>query len=227
MVTTDEIIDLFGVQFRRFLYDNFKSTEMIGEALTQTAAITKYIFELELSTGVQEGSEARIYYNYPGFNPWYSTLMFKLQFSSMDDVFAFVGLKADTTAPTTDMTQTHIGVMFEDGDTYFSTADGTNQQKVKVSGIEVIVPTDPDPTRNLLYRFMQNRFSYRPLPKVYPYFDGIRTVKPARTWSSEMTNATYSPENQDHYFVAYIKNKTGYTKVLRIKHVLYGELYAD
>ena len=219
MVTQSEIIELFGTKFRRFLYDNFSSTEMIGQAVTQTGAITTYLGECELSTGVQESSTAKIYYNKPNFNPWYSTLMFKLQFTSISDIFAFAGLKKTTEDPSLNMTESHIGLMINSGTVYLSTGDGFNQQRTKITGF--------DPTNNIIYRIIENRFSWYPLPIRYPYFDGFRYEKPERKWAVDTTNATYPPENQDHYFIAFIKNNVGLDKILRIKHIVYGERYAD
>jgi len=219
MVTQAEILELLGVDFRRFIYDQFLSTEQISEAITQTAEVTRNLCELQLSTGVQQDSECRIYYTKANFNPWYSTLIFKANLSDITDTLAFFGMKQSTSNPAWDMAESHAGFfIYEDG-LYASVADGDNQQTIKLTGWT--------PTNNLLYKIVQNRFSLRPLPIIYPYFDGFRYEKPKRVWSPETTLSSYPPLNQDHYFVAYIKNSTGYTKVLRIKHILYGEEYAD
>jgi len=219
MITTDEITDMFGVQFRRFLHENFQSTEQISEATNQTAAVSSYLFELLLETGAQADSIAKIYYDYPGFNLKYGTLIMKLQLHSVADVFAFVGVKASTDDPTTDMTESHAGIMFENDSVYFSTADGDNQQKVQIP--------DVDPTKNILYKIEYNKMSFKPLPIWYPYFDGFRYEPAFRNWSSGQTNSSYPPENVDHYFVAYISNTTGENKKLYIKNITYGEIYAD
>lgn len=219
MVTQAEIIDLFGVKFRRFIYDNFSSVDSLHEVVSQTAIIVPRITEIELSTGIQEASEAKIYYNFPAFNPWYSTTIFKLQFTSIDDILAFIGFKATTANPTWAMTESHAGFIIYEGNLYATSADGDNQQTILIKGF--------DPCNNLLYRIIKNKFSLRPLPIIYPYFDGLRIEKPKREWSPENITGTYPPENQDHYFVAYIKNNVGLTKAFRIKHFVYGEEYAD
>ena len=219
MVTRDEITDLFGAQLRRFMHENFQSTEQIEEATNQTAAVTRRLFELLLETGVQEGSIAKIFYDYPGFNLKYGTMLFKLSFLSDADIFAFVGVKLTTNDPTSIMTESHAGMMFEDGSVYFSTADGDNQQKVKIA--------DVDPTNNIIYKIEYNRMRWKPLPIWYPYFDGFRYEPAFRMWSLGQTNSSYPPINADHYFLAYIRNTTGENKKLYIRNITYGEIYAD
>ncbi len=223
MISTDDVFELFGTQFRRFLYDNFYSTETMNDAVTQTGYVIKYLSELELATGVQEASTAKVYYNFPAFNPHYSKLFFKLQFSSIQNIFAFVGFKETTNTPTFDMTESHAGFMFYNGSVYSSTGnnDPLNplQQRIFIAGMV--------PTNNLVYRIIKNRFAYYPLPISEPYFDGIETVVSTRKWGAETLNGSVAPRNQDHYFMAHIENNTGADVQLRIKHVLYGEWYAD
>jgi len=219
MVTTDEITDLFGATLRRFMHENFQSTEQISEAVNQTAAVSRRLFELLMETGSQADSSAKIYYDYPGFNLKYGTMIFKLSLLSAADIFAFVGVKLNTTDPTADMTESHAGMMFENGNVYFSTADGYNQQKVRI--------IDVDPTNNIIYKIEYNRMRWKPLPIWYPYFDGFRYEPVFRNWSTGQTNSSYPPENIDHYFVAYIRNTTGENKKLYIRNIVYGEIYAD
>jgi len=219
MVSKEDIIELFGTSFRRFLYDNFISTEQINEAVSQTAAVTSYIGELELATGIQEASTCKIYYNRPFFNTLYGPLIWKMQLSSTSDVFVFIGLKSTADDPSFDMTESHAGFMINSGTFYFSTGDGDNQQRTPLSGFL--------PTNNIIYKIQGRSFFIYPLPIQYPYFDGFRYEFPVRAWSSQTTNSTYPQENQDHYFVAFIRNTTGANKYLRIKHIVYGEEYAD
>ena len=219
MVNRSEIVDLFGVSFKRFLHDNFSSTEQMTDAITGSAIVTPRLFEVELSTQALQDSTAKVYYNFPGFNPFYSTLIFKLQFSSIADAWAFVGVKGSTDDPTDPMIESHAGYIFDSGKIYASTADGTNQQKILLA--DVIA------TNNILYRISSNHFSNYPLPIIYPYFDSIRVEKPTRKWSTDAILATYPPTNKDHYFVAFITNTVNKNKYLRIKHVTYGEEYAD
>ena len=223
MVSQDDILTLFGTDFRRFLYDNFSSTETINEAITQTGLITKYLGEIELSTGVQQSSTAKIYYNIPFFNPWYSTLMFKLQLTSLTNIFAWVGLKETAGDPTLTMTESHTALIIYNGNVYFSTGNdegaSVNYQNTIIKGV--------DPRNNIIYRLRENKFAFYPLPIQYPYFSGFRYEWPIRQWSTDTINDNYPPENMDHYFVAFIKNSTGFTKTLRIKHIVYGERYAD
>jgi len=223
MLSIDELIDLLAVQMRRFLYDNFQSTENIYSAVSQTGEVTTHLSELVLSTGIQEGSTAKIYYNYPAFNPKYSTLIFKLRFDSIDDVFAFIGFKGSVSDPSFNMTESHAGLMINNGNVYFSTANedplNPNQQRTRIIGI--------DPTNVLIYKIIYNKLLIRPTPLIYPYFDGIRAVKTERAWTQPYENGAYTPMNKDHYFVAFIKNSVGLTKRIYLNHVCYGEEYAD
>jgi len=223
MVSRDELLDLFATDFRRFLYDNFYSTETLSRAVTQTGEITKYLSEIELSTGVEEGSSAKIYYNIPAFNPHYGKLFFKLQFSSIQNILAFVGLKETAGDPALDMTESHAGFFFYNGNVYLSTGDGDEttprQQRIPLTGLT--------PTNHLIYRIIKDKFAYYPLPLIYPYFDGIRAEKFPREWSNESQCGSVTPKNVDHYFVAFISNNVGLAKALRINFILYGEEYAD
>jgi len=223
MVEMSELLDLFSTQFRRFVYDNFSTTESMNEAVTQTGEITKYLTEVELATGIQEGSTAKIYYNFPAFNPLYSDMFFKLQFTSIESILAFVGFKKTAADPTFDMTESHAGFMFKDGSVYASTGDSDllnpRQQRTPISGMV--------PTNNLVYRIVKDRFATYPVPVIEPYFDGIEAVRTAREWSNDQQNGDVTPENSDHYFILFIKNNTGADKAVRIKFFLYGERYAD
>lgn len=223
MVAMDEFLDLFGTQFRRFVYDNFMSTETISEAVTQTAEITKYLTEIELSTGIQEGSTAKIYYNFPAFNPHYSYMFFKLQFTDIENILAFAGFKKSTADPTFDMIESHAGFLINTvnnkGQVYTSTGDDYNQQTINLEGIMS--------TNNLVYKIVKDKFAYYPLPVMEPYFDGIASVNTSREWSNDTQNGNITPLNQDHYFMLFIKNTAGAEKIVRIKFFLYGERYAD
>ena len=223
MVLREDVLNLLAVDFRRFLYDNFQTTETIDDSVIQTGAVNKWLSEIELTTGIQEASTAKIHYNYAAFNPWYSQLFFKARLSSIENVFAFIGFKETTDNPTHDMTESHAGLMIYNGHVYFSTGNGDdtnpNQQLTEITGM--------DATNVLLYRIIFDKFAYRPTPLIYPYFDGIRVVKTERLWSNDYQNGTYTPINKDHYFMAYISNDTGVEKNMKINFVLYGEEYPD
>jgi len=227
MVSQAEILELFGTQFRRFLYENFQSFYQIDEAVTQTGFVRKFLGETSLETGIQESSYAKITYNSAWFNPWFGELQFKLQLSSIADIFAFVGLKSTTALPTYNMTESHIGFIFYNGAVYATSADEYTQQRTylgpAVSGL--------NPSNNIIYKISKNTFQTYPLPVKYAYFDKMTTDQLQsmlkRKWSSATVHGANPPEDQDHYFVAYIKNSTGEDKRLLIKHILYAEEYPD
>jgi len=223
MVARSEIIDMFGVKFRRFLFDNFTSTEMLNEAVVQTGSIIKYPFELQLTTGVQTESSAKLYYKSPAFNPKYSELIIKACLSSVDNVFMFFGFKETASNPSDTMTESHAGFIVKDSKLYTSTCNGEASRTAP----EQIFISDIDPTNVKLFKIEYDKFSVKPLPIIYPYFDGFRTEKPERRWSKPVQNATIPPKNKDHYLMAYIENTTGAVKTLRLNHIVYGEEYAD
>lgn len=223
MIDLQELLELAGSSTAYYMHDTFLSTEQIVEAVTGSAFIVKKPFEICMSTGILQGSSSKIYYANNIFNPYYSTLLFKLRLTDLVNYFAFFGFKEYATAPTFNMTESHAGFMINAGQMYSSTGDGDpispKQQRIKVSVVT--------PTNNIIYKIENNKFSTRPLPEIYPYFDGLRTEKPTRKWGLAAQNSTISPSNSMHYLVFYISNTTNSDHKMYLHHVAYGEEYAD
>ena len=227
MATKAELMELLATGFNKFMYDQFLSTDQIYSAITGTAEVTDKLMELRLNTGTLANSTAIAYYNNNIFNPYYATAYFHLFLDNLKhdlegnikDVFMFFGFKQSSAAPTWNMTENHSGFMIHDGKLYSSTGDGSNQQLVEITGI--------DPTRDMIYKIEYNRFSTFPLPQVIPYFDTFHIITPDRIWTHKQTNTTIMPADQLYYLMFYITSTTGAEKILRVKAVTYGEMYAD
>lgn len=219
MVTKEEMLELLATQYNRFLFDQMYSSEQMDTLSTGSAAVEPKIFELALSTGVLENSTAKAYYNQPLFNPVYATAYARFFMNSTADVFAFVGFKETNENPTLAMVESHQGLMINNGKLYASSADGSEQQRVEISGI--------DPTKDMIYKIKANAFSTFPLPQVIPYFDGFRIITPDRIWTEKARTANVQVKDQVHYFMFFIKNSVNVNKILRLKALTYGEDYAD
>jgi hypothetical protein len=227
MLSVDDLLNLTGVDLRRFLYDNFLSTEQVSWTLTGTGDAVGALDELRIETGALDGSSAKVWYNSPCFNPQHSTLMFKAQVDSILSVFAFIGVKSSTADPTPAMGESHAGFMIETVNNipclYVTSGQVCNgaysQQKIRVP--------DWDPTKYLIYRIVKDRFATRPQAVITSVFDGIEKVEIGREWTKDVQTGSAPCNDQDHYFMAYISNTVGLNKALRINHVLYAESYAD
>jgi len=206
-----------------FLFDNFYSTEHIENLALITGFLYNKISKMTLSTGVTQNSVCMTNYDEANFNPLYAEAVWKCFVNSMDDHFAFWGFKETLTEPTFDMTESHSGFMIEDGKIYASVADGTEQQRVELIGI--------DARRVENYKISYNRFFVQPLPAVEEQLGlpGVLTTFPSikREWV-EMTQLTnYPPLNSVHYIVQYIKNSINADKRITFNKFIYREVYAD
>lgn len=219
MVTWRETLNLLSTDFKRFIYDPFLSTENLIFTKTGTADETRMLHELKLSTGLLEGSTLKLRYNNNIFNPWYSEAYFHVILNSMKDVFVFFGFKETVEDPTSVMVENHIGVMVENEKLYFSSANGSYQQKVEVSGIDM--------TTDFIYKIVGSKLYTFPLPQIIPYFDTFHIITPDRVWSLKQDNSTYPPEDSVYNCVFFIKNTVGIEKFIKLKKFVYGEEYAD
>ena len=223
MEITSEMIEELQKKYNCFLIDQYYSTEHLVEVLTQTASTTKELFQLLLSTGIQEGSTAKVYYDLNRFNPHYSKAYIRLSLNSVKDVFGFIGFKLTTGDPTYNMTESHAGILVNDGKIYLSTGSeiGTivGYQNTEISGIDL--------TRDFIMMIERNKLSTMPLPQVIPYFDTFRIVTANRVWTLKVANNTYPPEDVTHYFMYFLKNETNEDKRLTLRHFCYLEEYAD
>jgi len=209
---------------KTFLYDNFYSTEHIELTTTATGALYNLIGEMSLTTGATLSSNCMTNYDIASFNPLYSEAIWKCFASSMDGCFAFWGFKDSLAEPTFDMTESHAGFMIEDGKLYASVADGTEQQRVEIIGV--------DASRVENYKIEYNRFFVEPLPLVEEQLGlpGVLTTFPTinREWVEITQLSNYPPENKNHYIVQYINNgKNNLDKKLTFNRFIYKEVYAD
>jgi len=213
---------------KTFLYDNFYSTEHIELTTIGTGFLYNFLGEMRLTTGATANSWCMTNYDIASFNPLYAEAVWKAYASSMDGCFIFFGFKESLSAPTFDMTESHAGFMIYDdgtgGKIYASVADGDEQQRVELIGI--------DATRVENYKIEYNRFFVEPLPLVESQLGlpGILTTFPTikREWV-ELTQLTnYPPQNQVHYIVQYIENgKNNLDKKLTFNRFIYKEVFAD
>lgn len=219
MVTRSELLKLLGSDFKRFVYDNFLAFGSLVFTKTGTAQETKLLHEIKLATGVLANSTLKMRYNNNIFNPWYSEAYFHLHLNSMKDVFAFFGFKEGVNDPTSVMTENHVGIMVENGKMYFSSADGNNQQKVEITGVDM--------TTDFIYKISGSKLYTFPLPQIIPYFDTFRIITPDRIWRMRQNNSTYRPDDTVYHCMFFIENTTGSEKFFKIKKFVYGEEYAD
>lgn len=209
---------------KTFIYDNFYSTEHLELTTAVTGFLINKITEMRLTTGSTLGSSCMTNYDIANFNPLYAEAVWKGYASSMDDCFIFWGFKETLNAPTFDMTESHAGFMIEDGKIYASVADGDEQQRVELIGIDV--------TRVENYKIAYNRFFIEPLPAIEEQLGlpGVLTTFPyiKREWVEVTQLTNYPPENQVHYIVQYINNgANNLDKKMTFNRFIYKEVYAD
>jgi len=207
-----------------FLYDNYYSTEHIELSTTGTGFLYNLLAEMTLSTGVTGNSMCMTNYDRAAFNPLYAEAVWKGYMSSMADCFAFFGFKETLAEPTYDMTESHAGFMINDGKIYASVADGTDQQRVELVGIDAV--------RVENYKIAYNRFFIEPLPLIETQMGipGVLTTFPyiKRDWVEITQLSNYPPQNQVHYIVQSITNKTNnIDKRITFNRFIYREVYAD
>jgi len=223
MSYTQDVVDELQKKYNYVLLDNFYSTERLVEVITQTASITKEIFQLQLKTGVQEGSTAKVYYDLNKFNPHYSKAYFRVSIDNMADVFMWIGFKKSYSDPAHDDVESHAAIMVRNGRLYLTTGNelgvATGYQNIEITGI--------DCTRDFIFKIEKNKLSTMPLPQVIPYFDTFRIISPDRIWTLKVTNSTSPPEDQTHYIMFFISNTTNTNRVMTVKHFNYLEEYAD
>lgn len=223
MSYTQDVMEELQKKYNCFLIDQFYSTERLNEVVTQTAGISKEIFQLLLSTGIQEGSTAKVYYDLNRFNPWYSKAYFRVRLNNVSDTFAFVGFKKSFSDPAIDDVESHSALIINDGKLYLSTGNeigvATGYQNTEISGIDL--------TRDFIIMIEKNRLSTMPLPQVIPYMDTFRIISPDRVWTLKVTNSTSPPEDVVHYIMFFIKNETNEDKIMTLRHFCYLEEYAD
>jgi len=207
-----------------FIYDNYYSTEHIELTTIATGFLYNKITGLTLSTGITANSICMLNYDRAMFNPLYSEAVWKCYMNSQENCFAFFGFKESLAEPTFDMIESHAGFMIEDGKVYASVANGTEQQRVELIGI--------DATRVENYKIAYNRFFVQPLPMAEEVLSlpGILSTFPhiKRTWEEVTELSNYPPQNHVHYIVQYITNiKNNLDKRITFNRFIYREVYAD
>lgn len=231
MVTEAELQDLMTTGLKTYFHDAFLTHAHINTSLTQTAHLTENITQLQLSTGVQQNSEARANYDREFFNPRYGTLRFKARTNAMSDITLFMGFKSTLTAPTWGMTEACAGLFIDyandPGVLYFYTGNGS----VDAPDYQATPIADIDMLRWLVYEIEFNKFRWYSLPYSVPYFD--KNVLPGlkqgiiRKWSDVHTNGSVLPDDTMNYIVFYITNEVGLNRYLDLQHVTYSEVYPD
>jgi len=223
MGTTDELLEELQRRYNRFLIDQFYSTQRLVEVVTQTGAVSKELFQLKLSTGIQANSTVKVYYDLNLFNPHYSKAYFRVKLDSAADVFAWIGFKKSFSDPAFNDVASHSAIMLYNGNLYLTTGNelgvAAGYQNTQVSGI--------DATKDFIFKIEKNKLSTMPLPQIIPYFDTFRIIAPDRVWTLRVTNSTSPPEDMAHYIVFFIKNSTNNNKTLTVSSFCYGEEYAD
>lgn len=202
-----------------YFFDSFLNSDQFESLTSGDAYYNHAPTDLLLNAGTVENSYIRLNYIGNNYNPLYSEIVFKLNLSSKDNIFAFWGFKKTLDAPTENMTESHAGFMIINNKVYLTTADGDNQQKVEIVTIDI--------TKVYEYMIKFNQFSYKPLPQVEIYLGMPSISRVARVWKLLQTNSTYPPENEVHYIMMYLQNKTIIQKTLNINRIIYKEEYAD
>jgi hypothetical protein len=199
--------------------DCFLSTEQFEEKVTGDGYTNIYPTEALISSGIASGSTAGLYYCFKTFNPTYAELVIKLCMNTIKDCVAFWGFKSTIEEPTSTMRESHIGLMVENGKLYFTSANGDNQQKVQITGIDV--------TKTYMYKITNNTLFIKPLPQIETYL-GLPTIKSVKMeWNKVQENKTYPPDDIVHYILFFIKNTAGTERYIRLNRVIYKEDYAD
>lgn len=223
MVTQDELIELLGTDLTHFFHDNFMTADHLGTAVTQTGVVTVKQNNLLLSTGIQANSRASAYYLSNVFNPLYSTLQMKVRLSSMKDVVFWIGFHEDSPAsfdPSAPLLgKSFLGFRVRNG--FIETISGNehDQKAIQISNVDL--------SNHFLLKIEGYNCWTRPLPQIYPYFDGIRIVKTTRNWQLASSHGGCPPENMYHYITFMVINTVGTDKICEIGHITLGEEYAD
>lgn len=218
-----QFLDEFTRKYNRFFDERFLSSERWIFTKTKTAFEDVKLGEMKLSTGVMAESTIKARYDYNIFNIVYGTAYLRFQFTSIKDVFAFIGFKEGVSDPTFEMTENHAGIFINNGKIYFSTGrtrgNITEQKKVELSGV--------DPLRDFIYKIEHYKLSTCPLPQIIPYMDTFRVITPDRIWTLNASNAEVMPEDTAYNFIIYLKNLVNMEKILKVKFFTYIEEYAD
>jgi len=173
MVTSDELQNLLAVDSKIFFHDNFLGSEHISTAVTGSGEATVGARSLLLQTQLLANSEAKAYYTSPLYNPRYSRLLVRVRFSSMSDVFAYFGLKLNSTDPSWQMTESNAGFMLHDGKLYAVSGDSGDP----AANYKTVVIRDIDCTRDLLFEVIGYKFRWYSIPYLTAYFDEM--IEPA------------------------------------------------
>ena len=221
MSTRDELIETISTDFSKFFHDPFLSTEQLNQDTTQTGYITINPLQLMMETGIQSGSLVKFYYNYPLMNPVYSTLQCKIRLSTMQNVKFFFGFSTNPTAvfdPSAVSGPIHYnGFYVRDGVLQAVSNNAHGRQEIDLA--------DVDMTDVWLLKLVNDQCWIRPLPQIYPYFDGFRFEPYTRKWRMAAQTTTNPPENVNQYIIAYMTNETGANVAAEINHITFGERY--
>ena len=223
MTSPADLLASLAIDSRYFILDNFLTDHHLTGLNTQTASSTIKLCDTNIQTGIQSGSAARVNYTYPLFNPRYSELFLQLRLSSIDDVIAYFGFVETIETPTIDMTQSHAGIFIKDGVVSWSTGNGSTSaptyQNTKITQLDV--------TRDIIYKFANQRMNWFPLPQIQPSFEYSVVKSELSKWSNEYSNGSALPADTTHYFMAYIENTTNLNKQIILKRFFLNERWPD
>jgi len=206
-----------------YFFDSFLPTMQTNEIKAVNGYSETALGEIVLSTGVGQGGYDHLYYDSKIFNPKFSDLIFKLRISDLTDVKAFIGFRTNITAPDINMVESHVGILIWQvaGATkiYFSSADGVNQQKVELEGLNMEDVYE--------FKISFDKLYFKPLPQVESYL-GMPTIKRVeRVYTLLQQNSTWTAEDQVHWIALYIENTTNAERLIYLNRIIYKEEYAD
>ena len=215
----DNVTELGIEELKTYFYDSFLSTESLEFENELTGYDNMSATNAEIHTGRSSPSWSLMYYDRQAFNPIYGEIIFKVRINSQENVLAFFGYLGDLTIISEDMITSHIGIIVHDGHVFFSSANGSYQEKVEIMGLDL--------TKVYEIKISELAISIKPLPQVISYL-GLPEVEYApREWRKIGELTTYIPKDLMHYIAAYVENSTNADKYLTFNRIIYKERYAD
>jgi hypothetical protein len=216
---SDELSKLNIEDLKTYFYDAFLSTETQEYEFEGTGYKNASATNVEIHTGRNSPSSCLMHYDRQAFNPRYGEIVFKVRINSQENVLAFFGYLSDLTIISEDMITSHVGIIIKNGHVFFSSADGSYQEKVEIMGLDL--------TKVYEIKISELAISIKPLPQVISYL-GLPEVEYApREWRKIGELTTYIPVDEMHYIAAYVENSTNADKYLTFNRIIYKERYAD
>jgi hypothetical protein len=206
-------------ELKTYFWDSFLSTDTMIFIYTGQGFAVGEITNLELHTGIVSPGSALMKYNRQAFNPHYSEVIFKMRFNSEENLLAFFGYEDGMGAISEDMTHSHVGIVVKDGKVYFSSADGGNQQRTEIVGLDL--------TKNYEFKIIKTELWVKELPQVVSYLGLPKVEYAAREWRKVAENDTYTADDKEHFLKIFIENSTNADKYITCNRIIYKEVYPD